>query len=139
MATIEERLKQYIKDNYSSVRAFVLAKDLNYANVDSILRRGIKNATWNSVKSLCEALEISADELAEDRIVPVPKDNDAVKAEDVLAETINKILYTENLTIADEPASIDDRMAIAASMEMLLATRKRLNEYAKELVKDDKK
>lgn len=69
--TIEEKLRFKIQSEYGSLRAFTIQKNLNYANMDSILRRGIKNATWTSVKTMCEALGISADELMFDRIVPV--------------------------------------------------------------------
>lgn len=69
--TIEEKLRAKINSEFGSLRAFTIQKGLNYANMDSILRRGIKNATWTSVKKMCAALSISADELFYDRIVPV--------------------------------------------------------------------
>ena len=120
MAPIEERLKQYIKDNYGSIRAFVMAKNLNYANVDSILRRGIKNATWNSVKALCEALEISADELADEKIAPVTKDNSTVKVETIFESAKQQLLNANNLTLEDVPVTADEIMLLVSTLDIAL-------------------
>lgn len=125
MASIEERLKQYIKDHYGSVRAFVLAKNLNYANVDSILRRGIKNATWNSVKTLCEALEISADELAEDRIVSVSKTKTVINLENTFESFKQQIQKESNLTINDMPVSEDEVQLLIVLLDNVLEVIKK--------------
>lgn len=108
MNSIEEQLKQYIKDNYGSVRAFVLEKGLIYANVDSILRRGIKNATWNNVKTLCEALDISADELAEGRIMPAAKEASIMQLENLVDAMKQQILTASGLTLSGQPATDAD-------------------------------
>ena len=120
MATIEERLKQHIKDNYGSIRSFVLAKGLNYANVDSILRRGIRNATWNSVKALCEALEISVDELADDRIVPIKKDSSVTKVESIIEAAKLQIMSGTTLTINNKPATQDELVLLCSALDVAL-------------------
>ena len=69
--TIEEKLKNYILTIYKSVREFVQYADIPYSTMDGILKRGIKNASIGNILKICEALQISADELANDKIVPI--------------------------------------------------------------------
>lgn len=126
MAQIEDRLKQYIKTTYGSIRSFVLAKNLNYANVDSILRRGIKNATWNSVKSLCEALEISVDELAEDKIVPLPRsESTPTKIEDLFDGVKQQLLNADCLTLDGVTVSTDEIMLLVSTLDVALEVAKK--------------
>ena len=69
--TIEEKLKEYILTKYKSVREFVnIATDMPYSTVDGILKRGIANSTIGNVLKICKALDISADELGNGKIVP---------------------------------------------------------------------
>ena len=68
--TIEEKLRDYILTKYKSVREFVSNTELAYSTVDGILKRGIANSSISKVFAICEALQISADELANNRIVP---------------------------------------------------------------------
>lgn len=68
--TIEEKLKDYILTNYKSVREFVKSAGLPYSTVDGVLKRGIANSSIGTVLKICKALGISADELANNRIVP---------------------------------------------------------------------
>ena len=69
--TIEEKLKNYILTIYKSVREFTQYADLPYSTMDGILKRGIKNSSIGNILKICEALQISADELANDKIVPI--------------------------------------------------------------------
>ena len=71
--TIEEKLKNYILTNYKSVREFVHYADIPYSTMDGILKRGIRNSSIGNILKICEALQISADELANNRIVPIDR------------------------------------------------------------------
>lgn len=68
--TIEEKLKEYILTKHKSIREFVKYANLPYSTVDGILKRGIANSSIGNVLKICKALQISADELANNRIVP---------------------------------------------------------------------
>ena len=68
--TIEEKLKDYILTKHKSIREFVKCADLPYSTVDGILKRGIANSSIGNVLKICKALQISADELANNKIVP---------------------------------------------------------------------
>lgn len=69
--SIEEKLKKYILTKHKSIREFVKCADLPYSTVDGILKRGIANSSIGNVLKICKALQISADELANGKIVPV--------------------------------------------------------------------
>ena len=68
--TIEEKLKKHILTKHKSIREFVKCADLPYSTVDGILKRGIANSSIGNVLKICKALQISADELANGKIVP---------------------------------------------------------------------
>lgn len=115
--TIEEKLKQSIIFQYGSLRAFTMQKNLNYANIDSILRRGIKNATWTNVKALCTALEISADELANEKIIPIGESIERNKR----ISDIDKIIQIMKTNIKEySDLNIDGKPVTANEIEMLL-------------------
>ena len=131
--TIEERLRQMINTEYGSLRAFTMEKNLTYANMDSILRRGIKNATWTSVKKLCEALGISADELIYEKIVPVDKTmkrkQHMTDIDSILAFTKQNLQEYSDLTIEGQPMTKNEIEilldAIDIGVEIIKRNRKR--------------
>ena len=69
--TIEEQLKDLILNRYGSVVRFAEEVELSNSTVSSILYRGIHKASIDNVLKICKTLGISADELAQDKIVPV--------------------------------------------------------------------
>ena len=73
MGLIEEKIKTIILVRYKSLRNFVNCSGvgLPYTTVDGMLKRGIYNANIQNVLSLCNALQISSDELAKGNIVPI--------------------------------------------------------------------
>lgn len=66
----EDKLKDLILSRYKSIREFTIAVDLPYSTLDSIFRRGVANSSVTNINKICKALKISADELANGRIVP---------------------------------------------------------------------
>lgn len=67
--TIEEKLKSLVLSRYASMREFSIALDMPYSTLDSIFKRGVDNASVANIIRICEALSISADELAAGKIV----------------------------------------------------------------------
>ena len=110
--TIETKLKQMIISQYGSLRAFTMQHNLTYANIDSILRRGIKNATWTNVKTLCAALQISADALANEMIMPLGEQIEINKkitdVEKIIQITKSNIKDFSDLNIAGIPLNDND-------------------------------
>lgn len=103
MDTIEEKLKRYIRITYGSVNAFVQEHGLVYSNVDTILRRGIKNATWSNVKAFCQALGISADEVGKGNIVPAASVNAEPRN---IRELINASLLLDGQPLTEQEHDI---------------------------------
>ena len=66
--TIEQELKNYILSRYSSIREFSISINIPYSTLDSIFKRGVENANIANIIRICDALNISADELASGRI-----------------------------------------------------------------------
>lgn len=88
--TIEEKLKEYILTQYKSLREFATFADIPYTTVFGILKRGVHNASIGNIIRICQTLNIDADELAKDKIVPLsaPKEHQPVKVE------INDLIWT---------------------------------------------
>ena len=108
--TIEDKLKGMIIDEYGSMIEFSKQIDMPNPTLSSILTRGIKKASISNIIKICKALQISADELANDRIVHVSHDhphlflNDIVKMIDFMRDNpeqysdleIDSILLSED-------------------------------------------
>lgn len=69
--TIEEQLKELIIKKYSSVLQFTQKFDIPYSTMTSLFSRGVNKTNINTIIKVCQALNISADELAAGRITPV--------------------------------------------------------------------
>lgn len=66
---LEEELRELMIKKSSSVNKFSSDCGLPYSTVATIFRRGIENTNINTIIKICQALSISADELANGRIV----------------------------------------------------------------------
>ncbi|MGM9879445.1 MAG: LexA family protein [Bacilli bacterium] len=64
---LEEKIKNLIIEKYGSVRQFAIKIDIPYTTVDSILKRGIDNSNVGNVIKMCKALNISIDNLLENK------------------------------------------------------------------------
>lgn len=64
---LEEKLKNLIIDKYGSVRQFSFKINIPYTTVDSILKRGIDNSNVGNVIKMCKALDISIDNLLDNK------------------------------------------------------------------------
>lgn len=67
--SIEQELKELILSKYGSVREFSKVLDMPYSTIDSIFKRGVENASVANIIRICEKLSISADGLAEGKII----------------------------------------------------------------------
>ena len=69
MVSVENELKNLIIDRYGNVKAFALSIGLPNSTLDSIFRRGVLKSSVTNIIKICDALDISADELAKGKIV----------------------------------------------------------------------
>lgn len=128
--TIEEKIKQYILDRYSSIREFTQIHGIIYSTLDSILKRGISNSSVANVVKICKALGISADELAEGRIVPkvdymVDDNNTLIEVNDILSDTKARLLNYTDLTLNGKPVSEETKKAIVQGIDISVELAKK--------------
>lgn len=135
----EDKLKEYILKNYRSIREFTQEIDMPYSTMATILKKGIENATVQNLIKICQALNISTDELIEGRIVTTTKTADTTKIEDILNEAKQKLMESDYLTIEGNPATAEDIYLIISTLDTVMEIRKmqskRLAEYYKQLSK----
>ena len=106
--TIEKKLREYILTYYKSIREFTQKAEIPYSTMDGILKRGIANSSIGNVLKVCQALGISADELANNKVVPARKNDNHILISEI-PEMLkymrkNKEEY-KDLTIDGEPLS----------------------------------
>ena len=128
--TIEEKIKQYILDRYSSVLEFTQTHNLKHSTVVTILKRGIANSSLANVMKICNALGISADELAEGRIIPkvdymVDDDNLLIEVNDIISDTKARLLNYTDLTLNGKPVSEETKKAIVQGIDISVELAKK--------------
>ncbi len=69
--TIEEQLRDLMIKKSGSVNKFSQEIGVPQSTIFSIFQRGVGKANINSIITICKALRISTDELANGRIVPI--------------------------------------------------------------------
>lgn len=134
---LEEKLKEYILSRYKSILEFSNEIDMPYATIASIFKRGISNSSVTNIIKICNALEISADELANGNIVKVDKKK---KSSEELTN-LNEIMRITKINISsvglmldgvelrrDEKECIFDAMELV--VEFIRRNRKREKENA---------
>lgn len=71
--TIEEQLKELIISKNGSVLKFTQKYGIPYSTMTSLFSRGVNKTNINTIIKVCQALQISADELANGKITFVPE------------------------------------------------------------------
>ena len=124
--TTEDRLRNYILSKYRSLREFSQKIDMPYSTINTIMKRGIDNSSVNNIIRICQALNISTDDLVNGKIVPNTEDHrDTIRIEDILEETKQKLLNADNLTIGDRSADEADITAIINQLEIAIEIQKK--------------
>lgn len=105
---IESNLKNLILERYGSLKAFSDHIGMPYTTLDSIFKRGLQKANVNNVVKICDALEISIDNLMMGSISPAEPKTNIIAAhfenEEFTAEEIKKIKEYAELLKAARPA-----------------------------------
>ena len=126
---IGNRLKSLILERYGSVREFTMSINMPYSTFDTILKRGIQNATVSNIIKICEALNISADALAKGEIVRVSKVSPSLErsqdVSEILKNTRELLLNYEGLMFNDKPADAESINSILEAMEIGMEIAKR--------------
>jgi predicted transcriptional regulator len=70
MGETESKLKEMIKEKYSSLSNFCEAINMPWTTLDSILKRGIANSNITNVLKITKELEIDTESLVSGKIIP---------------------------------------------------------------------
>lgn len=104
--TIEEQLRELINERYGTLVDFSRSIGLSNSTVNSILNRGVHNSSVNNIIRICAALQISADGLACDKIVPAPSAAILPKRDIGELITFTKLqISPETITVNGKPLS----------------------------------
>jgi hypothetical protein len=137
--TIEDKLKELILSRYKSIREFTLAIDMPYTTIDSMFRRGVENSSVAVVIKVCKGLGISADALAEGKIVPKSKvdyvvyggnTQTVIEVQDILSDTKERLLQYGNLLLDGKPINDETKKAIAHGIDVSVEMAKTYNKNA---------
>ena len=124
--TTEDRLRNYILSKYRSLREFSQKIDMPYSTINTIMKRGIDNSSVNNIIRICQALNISTDDLVNGKIVPVMEDHSTtISIEDIIEEAKLKLLNADHLTIGDRSADEADITAIINQLEIAIEIQKK--------------
>lgn len=129
--TIEDQLKNLILSRYRSIREFTIEIDMPYTTIDSIFKRKIANSSVSNVIKICKALGISADELADGRIVPISEVISARENYREIGEQLrhfkNELSQMGNLTIDGDPIDDEALEVLSHGIDVSYETVKRYN------------
>ena len=129
--TIEDQLKNLILSRYRSIREFTIEIDMPYTTIDSIFKRKIANSSVSNVIKICKALGISADELADGRIVPISEVISARENYREIGEQLrhfkNELSQMENLTIDGDQIDDEALEVLSHGIDVSYETVKRYN------------
>lgn len=124
--TKEEQLKAFILTKYKSLREFTQENNIPYSTMTTILKRGIDNSNVTNIIKICQALQISADELAEGKIVPnVVNEANTTSVENIIAYAKQRLSNCKNLTINNKKATDDVIERIVNALDIVLEIEKR--------------
>ncbi len=127
--TTEEKLKQYILSKHRSVHEFTQSIGMPYGTMSSIFKRGIDNSSVTNIIKICNALHISADELANGNIVPITKEPDeATNIEDIFDYVKQRLMTCKNPTLNNQPIQPDIIMSIVDGLDLLIEIQKKKDE-----------
>ena len=124
--TTEEKLKQFILTKHRSVNEFTKSINMPYGTMSRIFKRGIDNSSVTNIIKICNALEISADELANGNIVPVVKDPEKITRIEDLFDYLKKRLRTcKNPTFNNKPVKQDIIVSMMDGLDLILEIQKK--------------
>ncbi len=125
--TIEDKLKETILAKHRSVLEFAKSIDMPYATITSIFKRGIQNSSITNIIKICKALGISADELADNRIVPASEKQCETHTTDIDAiifQARNNI-HDFNIALDGKPLEYSELKTLIDALEIAAGIIKR--------------
>lgn len=132
----EQKLKDYILTKYKSILEFSKIAGMPYSTIDSIFKRGIRNANVQNIIKLCDKLNIKVEPLFNGEIID--RDTDLITNEEKSKKTQNtNILKLNDFTLSQE----EKELIIAFrefSSDYKLKVTKLIEDVKTEIEKDKK-
>ena len=127
--TTEEKLKQFILTKHRSVLEFTQSINMPYGTMSSIFKRGLDNSSMSNIIKICNALQISANELANGNIVPINKEPDeTTRIEDIFDYIKQRLLNCKNPTLNEHPVEPDAITSIIDGLDLIIEIQKKKDE-----------
>lgn len=122
--TIEEKLKSLILERYGSVASFTKKIDMANSTFATIMKNGIHKANISSIIKICKELDISADELAQDRIVPngvkLKSQSHMTEMNEIIQFTKMNILTYSDLTLDGQIFTEEELNTFVDAMDLTI-------------------
>ena len=132
--SIEEKLKDLILQRYRSIREFTQVIGMPYGTFDSILKRGVENASIQNIIKICKELGISADELADGHIVPYSsvsqRRTDAKEITTIVNRVKTALADESNVTLDGEQIAPEDARTLVTTLEITVEMLRRKRRQA---------
>ena len=125
--TIENKLKNFILQQYSSIREFTITNNIPYSTLNSIFTRGINKATLSNVLKICDALANGTIEYITNN-EPIKKEIETHEVNDILARTKKQLLTDHALMFNGKPADEESIQSILDAMEIGMEIARRKSE-----------
>lgn len=117
----EEKLRNLIIEKYGSMRAFCKEIQMSPSTLTTIFQRGIHSASIQNVIKICQALGISTDELAENRVIPVDaKERQALRLLGYARELEMVVSLSREYKNSYEPYCIDGKEMTPEETELFI-------------------
>lgn len=132
--TTEEKLKGIIIEKYRNMQNFADATDIKYQTLVSIFNRGINNSSIKNIIKICQELGISADELANNRIVPIQQNvkTNMHEITDILSLARRSVNENEFMTIDGKIMTKEEIQTIVDGLEVTIEIIKKKRERKEE-------
>lgn len=127
---VEEKLRKLIVDRYGSMIAFSKHIGMSNSTLATIMDRGVKKASVNNIIKICQGLGISADGLANGKIIynQTPSNKSSVHVESLIQE-IQEDILKKDLIFNGEKMTKEEKEdlanAVCLSLEIMIRQNKR--------------
>lgn len=124
--TVENRLKELILKKFGTMKDFTDHIGIPNSTLANILRRGVNNANVLTIIKICQALDISTDDLAEGKIVPLPRsESTPTSIEDLFDDLKQQLMNADCLTLDGDPVSLDEIALLVSTLDVALEVTKK--------------
>lgn len=117
--SIENQLRELIVERYDTVVNFSKIVGIKNSTIASILARGVNNSTVDNIIKICNELQISADALADGKIISCDDRKKSEKTLDQLVSDIKRdISNNEKIILDDSPLSESEKIMLLDFLDM---------------------